>query len=215
MRPDGSQCCWAALQAQYLVVRRLTAWTVVVPMMLAGVIAAHSLAYSLVYPEAEVRWQVLALTGHGYLGYTPVALGIIGAVVLIGLLSAVADSARGRRPRPVPAWGFALLPLIGFTVQEFTERWLAGSTFPWWMVLQPTFRVGLLLQLPFGLLAYLAARLLLRTAQAIGAVMRPPLTVSFVRAAAQGLLSSLSISVPRLGIQCCGWGLRGPPLPLA
>ncbi len=83
------------------------------------------------------------------------------------------------------------------------------------MVLQPTFRVGLLLQLPFGLLAYLAARLLLRTARAIGAVMRRPLAVSFVRSVAQGRLSSVSFHVPRLSIQSCGWGLRGPPLPLA
>ena len=60
------------------------------------------------------------------------------------------------------------MPVLCFTLQEFLERWLAGAPFPWWMVLQPTFRIGLALQLPFAVLAFLAARLLLRTADTAG-----------------------------------------------
>ena len=73
--------------------------------------------------------------------------------------------------------------------------------FPWWMVQQPTFRVGLLLQLPVGLVVYLVARLLLRTARAIGAVMRRPLAVRSCRSVADGRLSSVSFHVPRLSVQ--------------
>ena len=64
------------------------------------------------------------------------------------------------------------MPPLAFVFQEFLERWLAGGSFPWWMVLQPTFRIGLLLQLPFGLVAYLAARLLLRVADDVGSMLR-------------------------------------------
>jgi hypothetical protein len=58
-----------------------------------------------------------------------------------------------------------LLPLLGFTLQELLERWPAGSSFPWWVVLQSTFHVGLPLQLPFAVAAYLLARLLFRTSK--------------------------------------------------
>lgn len=153
--------------------RRWSAWFVVVPLMLAGTEAAHALAYRLVYPGATVRWQALASTGHGYLGWFPLLAGIGGAIALTGLAGGVADAARRGPARPVPAWAFGLLPLVGFTLQEFLERWVALGGFPWWMVEQPTFRVGLLLQLPFALLAWAISHLLLRSARRLGFALRP------------------------------------------
>jgi hypothetical protein len=152
-------------------VRRVSAWLVVIPTMLAGTEVAHALAYRIVYPEASVRWRVLAETGHGYLGWTPVFLGVGAAIVLAGLASSVFDAVRREPPRPTPAWVFGLLPLAGFTLQEFLERWLVSGSLPWWMVEQPTFRVGLLLQLPFSLVAFLAASLLLRAARRVGSIL--------------------------------------------
>jgi hypothetical protein len=118
---------------------------------------------------------------------------------------------RRRGQRPVPAWAFALLPLLGFTAQEFLERWLAGSDLPWWMVMQPTFRVGLALQLPFALLAYLLARLLLRTAHEVGvALARPQLPVALLPRTAPILPAA--VWPPRLSSLSLGWSERGPPL---
>ena len=102
-------------------------------------------------------------------------LGIVGALDLVAAGWVFAGSFRRSMQRPVPAWGFALMPLLCFTLQEFLERWLAGAPFPWWMVLQPTFRIGLALQLPFAVLAFLAARLLLRAADSAGRRVRRPL----------------------------------------
>jgi hypothetical protein len=184
---------------------------VAVSLMVGGSLAAHSLAYRLVYPEAEVRVRILSASGHGYMGYAPLLLGIIAAVVAVGFGFAVVESTRRRGPRPVPAWAFALLPLLGFTAQEFLERWLAGSNFPWWMVMQPTFRVGLLLQLPFALLAYGIARLLLRAARAVGAVLSArPLTVALLRAIVP--VRPLLVCLPALPSLARGWSERGPPL---
>jgi hypothetical protein len=149
-------------------VRRQSAWLIVVPLMLAGTEAAHALAYRIVYPQAAMRVQVLAATGHGYASWLTLAAGIGGAIVFIGFLTGAAGAARRQAPRPVPAWAFGLLPLVGFTLQELTERWLVVGGFPWWMVEQPTFRVGLLLQLPFALLAYGVALLLMRAARRLG-----------------------------------------------
>ena len=189
--------------------RRVALWAVVLPLLLAGTEVAHALAYRIVYPVASVRWRVLAASGHGYMGYAPLVFGIGAAVVLAGLASTVVDTVRRRPPGSLPAWAFALLPGVAFTVQEFTERLLATNSLPWWMFEQPTFRIGLLLQLPFALVAYLVARVLLRVAERVAAifVVQPPVLVG-------GLDGSWSVSVS-LRVQCALlWASvlgRGPP----
>lgn len=153
-------------------VRVGVAWLVSVPLMVVGSEVAHVLAYRWVYPSAQVRLRELIATGHSYMSYAPLVLGVIGAVELAALVFAVAGGVRGHRHRSPSPWVFALLPPLGFTLQEFIERFLVGSRFPWWMVLQPTFRIGLALQLPFALIAFVLARLLLRTAEEVVRVLR-------------------------------------------
>jgi hypothetical protein len=148
--------------------RRSLAWLIAVPLMLAGSQVAHMLAYRIVYPQASVRLHDLVETGHGYLSALPLALGVAGAIVVLSLAATAADAARGRGGRPLPVWAFAFLPVVGFAIQEYLERWLAWGFFPWYAGLQPTFVIGIALQLPFGVLAYVAARLLLRTARRLG-----------------------------------------------
>ena len=111
--------------------RRSLAWLVAVPLMLAGSEAAHALAYRLAYPELHVRVHVLLVTGHGYLRWLPLVLGIAAAVVALSLLVTAVDAARGRAPRGLPAWAFALLPPLAFVVQEHLERLLHTGVFPW------------------------------------------------------------------------------------
>ena len=152
--------------------RRVAAWALAVPLMLVGSQVAHVFAYRLVYPVARVRLHELVITGHRYMSLWPVLLGIAGGIELAALLSIGIGSFRRRRYTPAPPWAFAVMPPLAFFCQEFLERWLAGGSFPSWMFLQPTFRVGLALQLPFALLAYLVARVLLRVADEIGTALR-------------------------------------------
>jgi hypothetical protein len=154
---------------------RVAAWLSSLPLMVAGSQVAHVLAYRWVYPNAHVRLGELLATGHSYMGseaYLPMLLGMIFAAELVGLGGLLVAGVTRRPQRPVAAWAFALLPILAFTLQELLERWLLHSSFPWWMVLQPTFRVGLLLQLPFALTVYLCARLLLRGTVAVGRGLR-------------------------------------------
>ena len=153
--------------------RRRLAWLVAVPTMLAGSQLAHALAYRWVYPEAHVRVLRLAATGHGYLAWLPLALGVAGAVAVIALVAAGVDAARGRRIHEVPAAAFALLPPLAFVFQEFLELSLHLGRPGWQVVAAPTFVPGLLLQLPFAALAYLAARVLLRAAELVGRALSP------------------------------------------
>ncbi len=193
-----------------MISRRAAAWLLAIPLMIAGSQAAHVFAYRLVYPQAEVRLRELLATGHGYLGYIPMLAGIGLAVEVVVFVSLVLGSVRRRRHAPVPAWAFACLPMIGFAAQEFLERWLAGIPFPWWVVLQPTFRIGLLLQLPFAILVYVVARLLLRVADRIGSVLRGAEERAPLLGSAAGWLP-LAVSPPRIAGLASGHTGRGPP----
>jgi hypothetical protein len=148
--------------------RRSAAWLVAVPLILAGTQLAHTVAYRLVYPQAHARLLHLLATGHTYAAWLPLALGIAAACVLVSLVLTAADASLGRASRPMPAWAFGVLPPLAFAAQELLELSFHTGTFAWQAVLAPTFLPGLLLQLPVGVLAYVAARLLLRVAERIG-----------------------------------------------
>jgi hypothetical protein len=181
--------------------------------MLASSQIGHVLAYRLAYPDAQMRWQALLSSGHGYISYWPLLFGVAGGVLLVGLVAGAIGSVRHRGPRPLPAWVFALLPMAGFTTQEFTERWLAGSNFPWWMVLQPTFRFGLAFQLPFALVAFLLARFLVRTAERIVRALRG--AAAFPQPFFETRSWSLIAIWPLRGaVLADGHAGRGPPLAL-
>ena len=192
--------------------RRSLAWLVAVPLLLTGSQAAHVLAYRWVYPQAGLRLSALVQTGHGYMSMLPFVCGVAGAVAVLSLLVGSADAARGRPARPLPAWAFALLPPLGFAVQEHLERWLYSGIVPWHEFAAPTFLPGLLLQLPFAALAYLAARLLLRTAERVGrglARPEPPRSRLLPPALSVPPLVLLPARPPLIAR---GLAKRGPPL---
>jgi hypothetical protein len=110
----------------------------------------------------------------------------------------------------VPPWVFGVLPLAGFTLQEFLERWVALGGFPWWMVEQPTFRIGLLLQLPFAVLAFTAARILSRVVERVGTALRLA-SPSFVLCGESASRILVAVSVLRPSALAGGHAVRGPP----
>jgi hypothetical protein len=162
--------------------RRLT-WLVALPAMLAGTQAAHAVAYRLVFPDSSLRLHMLGASGHGYLNWLPLVLALAGAIGVVGLGAAVADTARGREVGSLPPVAFAVLPPLAFVLQEVLELSLHTGTLGWHAAAEPTFLPGLALQLPFALLAFLAARLLLRAAVRLGRLLadapRPQAAASF------------------------------------
>lgn len=185
-------------------VRRGLTWAITLPVVLGGTEAAHALAYRLVYPQLDTR--VLLATGHAYLAWLPLLLGIAGALALAALVAAGADAARGRSPRELPAWAFAVVPPLAFVLQEVLELSLHTGTFGWRAVLAPTFLPGLALQIPLAALAYLVARLLLRTAERLGRALAQPR----VAAAAEARTAAV---FPAPVTRPCSSGRtsRGPP----
>jgi len=139
--------------------------------MLVGVEAAHALAYRIVFPEASLRGAVLAATGHAYAAWLPLVLALGGAVAIVGMVAAVADVVRGGNVRELGAGAFAALPPLAFALQELLELSLHTGHVAWHAFAEPTFVPGLALQLPFALLAFVVARLLLRVAVKVGRIL--------------------------------------------
>jgi hypothetical protein len=169
----------------------------------------HALAYRLTTPNAVEREHDLTATGHAYLAYLPGALAVCGVLVVVALAVELAHVLTDRRRARPAALPFAILAPAIFVCQEHLERLLHDGVFPWDAATQPTFVVGLLLQLPFAVAAYLLARLLLGVVRSLGrlfsAVPRArvlPSTQPRPRARLVG---------PRVPALALGYGSRGPP----
>jgi hypothetical protein len=185
-------------------VRRAFTWALALPLLLGGTEAAHALAYRLVYPQLHAR--MLLATGHAYLAWLPLLFGVSGALALVALVAAGIDAAHGRSPRDLPAWAFAVVPPAAFVLQEVLELSLHIGAFGWQAVLAPTFLPGLVLQLPLALLAYLAARVLLRTAERVGRALAPVRLAPLLELAAAAPVESLFARITGTSRSS-----RGPP----
>ena len=154
--------------------RQRLAWVSTAPLMIAGLLVGHSLAYRLAIPDAHTRADALAHSGHGYLAYTPLALMVSLGVLLAALALRALAAFRGELRRPAISPAIVLLPLVAFVVQEHVERLVYTGQIPWTAVLEPSFLVGLALQLPFALAALLVAWALDSAARAVGSCALPP-----------------------------------------
>jgi hypothetical protein len=170
-------------------VNRTRVWLLVSPVVAAGVLVAHALAYRLTSTPTD-PW-------HAYLGHVPQIL------LLLAFAGAVLAAVGG--PRGAPGAGvFPVVALGVFVAQEHLERVAHGGVPV--LVASPAFLVGLVLQIPVALLAWVVASWLLRAATAapkrVAVRSRIERTVSGLRldhVAAIALPSTFS---------------RGPPNPL-
>ena len=155
--------------------RRPLALAVALPSTLVASLAAHSLAYRLVVSGDAHRADSLARSGHGYLAFAPLLVAAALVVVLVGLALRAAGAWRGDRRELRLPWLYALVPPLVFVVQEHVERLAYTGHFPVTAALEPTFVVGLLLQLPLAVVALVLARALVAGAAAVGrALARQP-----------------------------------------
>jgi hypothetical protein len=187
------------------------AWVLAATLAALGSLWAHELTYRLVAPSAPAYTSLLARTGHGYLDRAPLLVGILLAAVALSLVRACLDGARGRSPARVPGGRFAALPLLGFALQEHLERLFHDGAFPVSAALEPTFGLGLALQLPFALAALVVARVLLGAARELGRAL-VMLTAAAPRP--RPLRSAFPVPVadrPRVATAALGYGERGPP----
>jgi hypothetical protein len=173
-------------------------------------LTAHQLAYRFVTPDPDARVRELQESGHGYLQHLPLLAGVLVAALVAGLINRLLLCVRGR----VSPWTFFALPLAGFALQEHLERLVHDGSFPLAAALQPTFLVGLLLQLPFALLAFAVAWALLGLVERLRRVFSADPPVARARASV-GLRAPASAGPARIAALALGYAQRGPPLLLA
>ena len=187
---------------------RLT-WLLSLSLMGGGSLCAHGLAYRIAVPD-----PAFTKGAHSYLAAAPAFLALCLTVSLAALVGFAVAGARGERLQPAPAWVFALLPPLGFALQEHLERLLHDGSFPLLAALEPTFLVGLLLQLPFALAALAAARALTGFVETLGKTLRE-LRPRHLRRSPPALRPVAEPALPRLRALAAGWAERGPPLPVS
>jgi hypothetical protein len=136
--------------------RSKVAWLLSLPLSAAGMLLAHQFAWELGAHEHA------AGTAHGYLQYGAIftALGIATIIVAATsqLIRGVAGASVAHAP---PARVFAIVPIIGFLLQEHLEHIVAERELEVTFFLTAPFLLGLALQVPFALAALLVARLIL------------------------------------------------------
>jgi hypothetical protein len=147
----------------------------------------------------------------GYAGHSVLWLGLIVALVAVIGIRALLGRLRGEHGRGVGAGCFFVLPLLAYSLQESLERLMNAESFPFQALLEPRFLVGLALQLPFAVVAFLLGWLLFQTGRRLLRLLarRPP---SRLRTLPVRLWARAAVALPRVRPLSPGHPLRGPPL---
>jgi hypothetical protein len=177
-----------------------------------GSLAAHSLGLLHGAGEGSARLGEHAEAAHATAGQAPLPVGVLAAVVLTWLASRGWSAVRRRPARPLaPGWLVAV-PLLGWALQEAVERLLGVESFPFAAAREPAFLKGLVVQVLFGVLAVLVARLLLarirqlRRLGQLGGWPQPAADVVLVAPAWRVIARPRQLALAR------GYYERGPPL---
>lgn len=187
---------------------RHTNLLVLAPLFALASLAAHAIAYLIAEPDPTSRASLLARTGHGYLSWTPAAVGIAALVLVVAVALRVLAAARGSTSTDVHRLAF-LVPVGGFAAQETLERLLYGGVSAS-LFTQHAFLVGVAFQVAFGLVALAVGGMLVRGAETVGRLVarqEPP------RTAAAGLVWRPGFqdrpATPPVALRAAG---RAPPL---
>jgi hypothetical protein len=133
------------------------------------------------------------------------------AVCLLALAAHYCYTRRGGRVARLRAAPFAIVPVAAFVLQEHFERLLHDGHFPVTLLLERPILLGLALQLPFALLAYAIAWLLVRATEALVRALAGGWVGSSLRGAGS-TRAPLTASLLRARVLARGYAGRGPPL---
>ena len=151
--------------------RRILPWLLAGPLMVAGSASAHALgsflfsrAMAAERADSDLGLETATRVSHGLATQVPLLIGLVVAFALAGFCVRLRV---GRQAGEIAPFWFLLLPSFAFVAQEAAERLIHAESFPFNPVHEPAFLAALALQLPFGLIAFLVARLLLRVADVL------------------------------------------------
>jgi hypothetical protein len=171
--------CFPVNHVESCVNRSKAAWLLSLPLSAAGMLLAHEFAWEF------GGHQHADEAAHGYLQYLAIFAALGTATLIIAaatqLVRGVAGTGVAQAP---PARVFAIVPIIGFLLQEHLEHVVAERELHVTFFVSAPFLLGLALQIPFALAALLVARLILglvaRVARAVGSPRTMPRLASLV-----------------------------------
>jgi hypothetical protein len=186
--------------------RRRPPWLLGLPLMIAGSLTAHVVGRLLssvdTLEQAEVHES------------TPLRLlPIVAAFTSFALVVAAAWSWSRAVQRPwrgVSAIWFLITPPVAYAAGEWAERLLHGTGPALHEAHDLNIVLGLVLQVPFALLAYVAARTLLAVARRVVSALRRWSPASRLRDACRPILSRRRAPLRR-SLHAVARSVRGPP----
>lgn len=163
--------------------RSKVAWLLCLPLSAAGMLLAHEFAWGFASHEHAAE------AGHGYLQYGAVFAALGVATLIVAATAQLIRGVGGAGVAGAPsARVFALVPIVGFLLQEHLEHLVAARELELTFFVSTPFLLGLALQLPFALAALVVARIVLslvaRLARAVSALETLP------------ALASLRVAIP-------------------
>ena len=159
------------------------AWLLSLPLSAAGMLLAHEVAWGFASHEHAEE------AGHGYLQYLAVFAALAAATLVVAATAQLIRGVSGGAVAGAPsARVFAIVPIIGFLIQEHLEHLVAARELEVLFFVSTPFLLGLALQVPFALAALLVARAIL------GLVARVARAAGELRVVAR--LASLRVLVP-------------------
>jgi hypothetical protein len=193
-------------------VRRSLTWLVTLPLAFASTIVAHDLAGNLAPLHAASHTSAFANSGSPHVAWLPYAIGALITFFAVGFVVRVLESAAGTPRSGGAGLGLAAVPLVVFVLEEHIAQLLTGSYVQLLHVsLEPRFALGLLLQLPCGLIACLIARLVLRAAEELGFRLRSRQDDPVLSLPGRPPWAAVVVDLPRVPALALGYGQRGPP----
>lgn len=186
--------------------RKHAVWLVTLPLTLTCIESAHAAANALFgSPTAELFET--PTTGRSVL---PIVAALTLGAIVAGVAARIVGASWTPRTSRTLALPFVLIPPVGFVVLEVTEAF-AGGGIDRTTLLGRTFLAGLALQLPFALVGYVVARLLLKLSDDVGELVG---RIAIRRlSTAEPVPVAWSVESLRPALLHAGTSARGPPSP--
>lgn len=162
-------------------------------------------------PDAHARAELLARSGHGYMGYLSALAGLCVMLVAAALVSRVVAGFRNQPRHTLPSWWWAVVPALAFPIQEWLGRLAHDGAVEWSPLLEPVLAVGVALELVCGALCVLLVRRLLVAAHSVGRALASAVARRAPLAALSGELRTPQPDRPALLALAHGGGERAPP----
>ncbi|MBD0330834.1 MAG: hypothetical protein ICV64_12120 [Thermoleophilia bacterium] len=144
--------------------RDYSVWLLAGPLVASAALVAHALAYRLAGSSPQVASDH---SEHHYLSHLPVLLTPAVLLVALALSLRLARARAGAETAPLPGVPVAVGALTVFALQEWLERLAHAGRLDATAAAEPTLALGLGLAGALSLVAVLAGRLLLRSAERV------------------------------------------------